>query len=148
MCQAYVRERCGLPAWEPTKRKPRAPKAKVPFPVRNMFLGEDLRIIRHRRRISLGQFALLLNDLKLRGGDTEQACRYARRFGLILSREDIERAMQAAPKHTTPPMSGPRFSKSPMPSGCNSGCAAPAALTSTSKGVSGPDVTAITPSAG
>jgi hypothetical protein len=76
--QAYVRERCGMPAWRPKAKRP--PKPPAPFRERNQFVGECLRIIRHRKRATLEQFALLVNDLKHAGTDAE-AWRYAQEFG-------------------------------------------------------------------
>ena len=93
---AHVRNRCGLEPWTP-KRQRRAPKP-VPFSTRNMFFGETLAICRHRKRITFDQFGLLINDLKLRG-DTQNAIGCARAFGFTTA--DLERAMQAAPRHYT-----------------------------------------------
>ena len=62
---AYVRDRCGLEPWRPTRPK-RAPKP-VSFSTRNMFFGKSLAICRLRKRITFEQFGLLINDLRLRG---------------------------------------------------------------------------------
>jgi hypothetical protein len=63
-----------------------------------MFFGGSLAICRHRKRITFDQFRLLINDLRLRG-DTQDAIGYARAFGFTTA--DLERAMQAAPRHYT-----------------------------------------------
>lgn len=63
-----------------------------------MFFGESLAICRHRKRITFEQFGLLINYLRLRG-DTQDAIGYARAFGFTTA--DLERAMQAAPRHYT-----------------------------------------------
>ncbi len=93
---AYVRERCGLPSWRPTRRK-RTPKP-VSFSTRNMFFGETQAICRLRKRITFEQFGLLINDLRLRG-ETYGAISYAREFGFTTA--DLERAMAATPSHYT-----------------------------------------------
>ena len=56
----YVRARCGLPAWQPKRKYKPLPSLSE----RNQYLTESLRIARHRKRITLEQFALLINDLK------------------------------------------------------------------------------------
>ena len=93
----YVRDRAGIP-WQPRRRAPE-PKQPVPFAVRNQFLGETLSIVRYRRRITFEQFALLINDLRLRGEPADDARRYAREFGFTSA--DLERTMQAKPRHYT-----------------------------------------------
>lgn len=85
----YVRARCGIAKWQP-KTKDKAPGV-VPFPVRNMFLGETLKICRNRARITFEQFALLMNDLRLTGKPAN-AMAYAREFGFTAA--DVERCMQ------------------------------------------------------
>jgi hypothetical protein len=57
----WVRARAGLPAWQPRKRMP---KPLPPLSTRNQFLGESLKIVRARKRITVEQFALIINDLK------------------------------------------------------------------------------------
>jgi hypothetical protein len=93
--QDYVRRCCGMPEWKPS-RKPKAPPKLVAFPERNMFVGESLKICRHRRRITLDQFALLLNDVRL-AGLIDRAAIYGQEFGFTAA--DIERCMQIEPRH-------------------------------------------------
>ena len=87
--KAYVLDRCGIPKPQP-KMKDKAPGV-VPFPVRNMFLGETLKICRNRARITFEQFALLMNDLRLTGKQAN-AMAYAREFGFTAA--DVERCMR------------------------------------------------------
>ena len=54
----WVRQQCGLPAWEPKKRKP---KPLPPLAARSQFLSECLRIARDRERITFEQFSLIIN---------------------------------------------------------------------------------------
>ena len=89
----WVRARCGLPRWEPKKRKP---KPLPPFAKRNQFLGEVLKIARDRKRITFEQFALIINDLKNACSDAALKTRagiYAREFGF--GRTEIEAAMRS-----------------------------------------------------
>ena len=77
----WVRARCGLPAWEPKKRKARP---LPPLTERSQFLSESLRIARDRVRITFEQFALIANDLKNVCSDAMLDTRvhdYAREFG-------------------------------------------------------------------
>jgi hypothetical protein len=92
----YVRRVCGLPAWQPKPTKPKS-KLAVPFSIRNHFFGETLAVCRQRLNIEPDHFALLLNDLRLRG-DTRDAAKYAREFGF--GPADLEWAM-GAPRHFT-----------------------------------------------
>ncbi|WP_131522877.1 hypothetical protein [Nitrobacter sp. Nb-311A] len=93
----HYRRLFGMPAWQPRRRKPRKPKA-VPFAVRNHFFGETLAVCRFRKKITPDQFALLINDLRLRG-DARDAIKYVREFGLPMS--DLEQCMRATPRHYT-----------------------------------------------
>jgi len=88
----WVRRQCGLPAWEPRKRKPK------PLPSlreRNQYLGESLRIARSRRSITFEQFALIINDLKnacSEGNPKFRAAVYGQELGF--AQADIEAAMR------------------------------------------------------
>jgi hypothetical protein len=93
----YVRSTCGLPAWQPKQRKPK-PKRAVSLAIRNHFFGETLNVCRLRRRIAPAHFALLMNDLRLRG-HTRDAIKYAREFGF--GPADIERCVCGTPRHYT-----------------------------------------------
>lgn len=93
----YARQLAGLPAWKPRRRKTN-PKRAVPFAVRNHFFGETLALCRFRKKINPEQFALLMNDLRLRG-DARDAVKYVREFGLSMT--DLERCMRATPRHYT-----------------------------------------------
>jgi hypothetical protein len=89
----WVRARCGLPAWAPKKRKP---KPLPPLAERNQFLGEALKIVRDRKRITFEQFALIINDLKNACPDATLKTRagiYAREFGF--GPTEIEAAMRS-----------------------------------------------------
>jgi hypothetical protein len=88
----WVRDRCGLPAWKPKKRKS---KPLPPFAERNQFLGEALRIARNRKQITFEQFALIINDLKNACPDAtlkSRAGSYACQFGF--GPAEIEAAMR------------------------------------------------------
>jgi hypothetical protein len=50
----YVRRRCGIPEWTPQRGAATRATTAAPFPVRNMFLSETLKICRHRKRIPDG----------------------------------------------------------------------------------------------
>ncbi|WP_147407826.1 hypothetical protein [Rhodopseudomonas palustris] len=94
----YVRRACGMDAWAPKRRKP-TPRPAVPHAVRNHFFGETLAVCRLRRRIAPDHFALLINDLRLRGDAGREALKYAREFGF--GPADLERCMGATPRHYT-----------------------------------------------
>ena len=94
--QAYVLRRCGIPEWTPQRGGAARATTAAPFPVRNMFLGETLKICRHRKDITLDQFALLMNDVRL-AHVPDRTATYAREFGF--SAAEIERCMQSAPRH-------------------------------------------------
>ena len=93
----YARQLAGLPAWQPRCRKPKARPA-VPCAIRNHFFGETLAVCRYRRSISVDQFALLINDLRLRG-DTKDAIKYVREFAMPMA--ELDRCMGIAPRHYT-----------------------------------------------
>ena len=93
----HVRRVCGLPAWQPRRRKPK-PKAAVPLAVRNHFFGETLAVCRLRRKIPDEHFALLINDLRLRC-DAKDAIKYSSEFGF--SAAEIEQCLSATPRHYT-----------------------------------------------
>lgn len=93
----HVRRVCGLPAWQPKRRKPKQ-KPAVPLAIRNHFFGEALAVCRLRRKIAPEHLALLINDLRLRG-DTKDAVKYIREFGF--GPADLERCMATAPRHYT-----------------------------------------------
>lgn len=97
----HVRRACGLPTWQPTRRKSK-PKPAVPFEIRNHFFGETLAVLRFRRRtgapITEPMFTLLMNDLRLRG-DSKDAVKYAREFGQPVA--SIEQCLTTAPRHYT-----------------------------------------------
>jgi len=79
----WVRERCGLPRWQPKPRR----KAKIPpVAVRVRYLNECLKIAskRYNNRITFDQFNLIINDLKNIGrfdDIVDDASHYARKFG-------------------------------------------------------------------
>jgi len=86
----WVRRKCGLPAWEPKKPKP---KPLPPLAERSQFLSESLRIARDRERITFEQFALIINDLENACSDATlktKAGFYAREF----SPAEIEAALR------------------------------------------------------
>jgi hypothetical protein len=88
----WVRRKCGLPAWQPKKRKP---KPLPPLAERGQFLSESLRIARNRDQITFDQFALIINDLKNACSDAAlkpRADLYAREFDF--SPAEIEAALR------------------------------------------------------
>jgi hypothetical protein len=93
----YVRRVCGLPDWQPKRRKPK-PKPAVPLSVRNHFFGETLAVCRLRRKIAPEHLALLINDLRLRG-DIGDTVKYIREYGF--GPADLERCMATTPRHYT-----------------------------------------------
>jgi hypothetical protein len=97
----WVRRQCGLPAWEPKKRKL---KPLPPLVERNQFLSESLRIARDRERIAFEQFALIINDLKNACSDDTLKARagfYAREFSF--GPAEIEAALHPAWRAYTAP---------------------------------------------
>jgi hypothetical protein len=90
--KAYVRQRCGMPAWQP-KTKP-VDKQNVPRSVRLQFLSETLKVCRHRPHVTFDQFKLLINDARLAGVDVEH---YAEEFSF--GTHDLERCMSAELAH-------------------------------------------------
>lgn len=92
-CKDWVRARAGLRAWTPPRRRP---KPKPPLPERNQFFSESLRIVRHRKRATVEQFALIINDMKNALPEYQwrsRAAIYARIFKIV--QDDIEAALQA-----------------------------------------------------
>jgi len=86
----WVRERCGLPRWQPKqRRKPRLP----PLATRVHYLNEGLRIAYDRKNaITFSQFALIIADLKNIDRPDDAIC-YARMFGFTTP--DLDRAMSS-----------------------------------------------------
>ena len=92
-CKDYVRARAGLPAWQPRRPKP---KARPPLAQRSQFLSESLKIARHRKRVTAGQFALIVNDIKNALPEHRWRARasiYAREFGV--SAVDLQAALDS-----------------------------------------------------
>jgi len=87
----WVRERCGLPRWQPKQKRLR-PKLP-PLAIRIHYLDESLRIAGDRKNaITYEQFALIINDLR-NIGRAENAICYARMFGFTT--DDLDRAMSS-----------------------------------------------------
>ncbi len=121
----WVRARCGLPTWEPKKRKA---KPLPPLAERSQFLGEVLKIARDRKRITFEQFALIINDLKNACPDATLKTRagfYAREFWVSAPRRS--RPLCAPNGAATGRLSALSSSKSPMTNIVASDYAAPAA---------------------
>ena len=89
----WVRACCGLPAWESKKRDP---KPLPPLWERNQYLSESLRIARDRKRITFEQFAVIINDLKNAGFDTNvksRAAAYSLELGFTAA--EVEAALRS-----------------------------------------------------